>query len=1134
MMFLRDYLRVLLPLVLMFAIYHLVIVPLVEPPKTKQPIAKWIAPAIPDREEWWESSFPEGAWQRNHPRIVKTENAILLFQTREAKSKTRWLFKPLTILIPQSGSGAEPKAIVIQNSTGAEIEFKSAVEWSKEIPPIESGHLLGEITIDSPADESAKRGGMHIDARDLRINKRQIWTHQPIHMMIGNSRIDGRELLIQLDRDLLTSEPDALKDDSPFNGLDFLQLFYVDRVQIALNNGGLWPSKDDAEASQRRAHATLKCGGSFVFQFHQSKAIVQNDVHMEHHVEGMPIDTFDCQELQLQIGWNHSQSTRLSSSGASAALATGSSNWKVDRLEAFGALGKDNHDFSKWIKLDAPSIQSEAQGQYLAMDFLAGSVQLSNRLPDAAAREFPRVYLKKDAIQVWSPEVHYWSPETVANSMSLSPQSMTARSNRLGALLASGGVAQMDSKNESWKLSWSKKLRIKPDQNDLTKDLVIIEGSANVSSPSIGRFLAEEMHLWLSPMTNELAAKLAPRYPDGKIPQFLPDRMHALGEVVVNSPQLQARVEDMKIWFAYLDAVATQDTPHNAATPAVGQMHSNTGLQLSASSGPPPSPLLQPTQPARPSSFSSNVVSQSSPLNVTGKVMQARVVSSGTKAYVDNLQLDGSFSLTKDQASDTSPWPFVATGQTLNLRQTHPDVTDITITGEPNRDAKVKLGSGWVQAQELRLMQSANEFWIDHPGEAVIPLEAMQRSRSPSIHSLVSVPNTSGGFTPALASTKTQDEEVIWRELPHLRWGRRMKFDGRIAKFDGGVTIDCRVETNPSTLWHVLCSADEMNVEMLEPVSLRENSGVKANPSQVSVIRLQSAAERNVDVRLVQTDHQNNRRSTEHLRLPKIEFFVPTQELKGEGPGELWSRRLANTNPLQAGFASQPAKESLRDSEPSLQCIHLSFMGGLNGNLAHRTATFFNRVAALMGPIPNWDGAVDVHNSERLRNNQTRLNADRLSIFDGSGLSWNQPTVGSRTTTNPTAWEVEAQGSANLESLTERGELNVEADSLKYHAANDVVRISGTARQPAVITHAVGSNEPPMTTRLNSAAIRLKTGEIEGMQIQSIGGSLPAHMQRAGNQPAGSPGSRNQTNPVASPNDQLPSPRPMSILPRQR
>ena len=174
---------------------------------------------------------------------------------------------------------------------------------------------------------------------------------------------------------------------------------------------------------------------------------------MEHRVEGLPVDTFDCEELNLYVGWKGKQSSETGVRPNAAG-----SNWTVERLVAFGAAGKDNRDHSGWLKLIAPGMQADALGQHLEMDMLNGIVTLSNRLPGATARELTPVYLRRESVQVWSPEVQYQSADALANSLDDSSRKNESKNrNRLGALLAQGaGRAQMDNNQDSWKLSWGR------------------------------------------------------------------------------------------------------------------------------------------------------------------------------------------------------------------------------------------------------------------------------------------------------------------------------------------------------------------------------------------------------------------------------------------------------------------------------------------------------------------------------------------------------------------------------------------------------------------------------------------------------------------------------------------------------
>ncbi len=1103
MTFLRDYFRVLIPLCIAFAIYHATVVPLLEPGLYQQGKV-WDASLTAMRDNWWEEFFAENEWQRdkqNPPRVLKTESSTLLFQSREQKSETRWLVKPLTILIRQRDSGNNKRAVLIRNNEGAEIQFKTAVDWTQELPPIVSGQLLGEISIYSPPDDADKNNGMLINARDLRINKRQIWTNQRIRLQLGNSLVEGSFLQIFLDKDLLASEQPSAHKKSPFNGLDRLELTYVERVHVGLEPGGLWPRKDIPDVASRPAHATLTCGGSFEFQFHHSLATLKKGVHMEHLVQGLPVDMFDCAELQMTVA---SQSKSVPPTPGPEAEKTGS-NWKVERVEAFGAVGKNNSDHSGWLRLNAPGMQAEALGQHLDMDVVNGIVTLSNRLPGSTTREMMPVYLKKDEVQVWSPEVQYQSAAAIA-SASNDPAKLnpSRRINRLGAMLAQGaGRAQMESNGDTWKLSWGERLLVRPDPNETQKDLVDIKGSANISSATHGRFQAEQLYLWLIPTTPEQASELAAQSPQAKAPQWLPDRIEADGKVDVRSPSLRATVEKMQAWFTY--PIAFADAAPSAsqlpqASPAMAKSDPNelpmrTLLNLTPSTGTNADPLKQPNA-RKNSQFSKGLLTANpvSPLVVTARTMRANILRKADESRVEDLVLEGNLTLTKNQLSEDSPWPFIVTGDVLQLGQTENGLSDITIVGQP---AKVAVGSGWVEAPEMKLKQSDNQFWIDQPGKLLLPVEILQRHTTQQNNSsLVSAPNPfigtrqNIGFVPAYSPPKGNDNTIRWHEAPKLQWGGRMTFDGRTARFGGGVTIDCKMETDPKTLWHMAARSNQMSVEMEKPVSMQSHQDGSSMPNaQLSVIRLEDS----VDLQAVQTDLQGRRRSIEHMKVPQVDIFIPKQLWLAHGPGELWSRRLGNdlsignvlpTSGLSKGEATD------RSEDGTKYCIHLSFDGRMEGDMVQRKAMFYDRIIAMLGPIASWDNALNVHAVDRPGRNQSILNSDRLEIFDASGLSWNQSPNRAPLSSTRSAWEIAAQSGVKMQSNTDTGDVFIVGESMKYSAINDTVRIEGSPQQPAHISKA-GFNG-----YIRSAAYRLKTGEFEG-QITRIEGDVPSNLQQA-------------------------------------
>ena len=781
-------------------------------------------------------------------------------------------------------------------------------------------------------------------------------------------------------------------------------------------------------------------------------------------------------------------------------------------------------------------MQAKAQGQHLVMDIMNGTVTLSNKLPGSTSREMTPVYLKREAVQVWSPEVQYQTAAAIANSNQPVGNTASSAPNRLGALLAHGaGRAQMDTEGDSWKLSWGERLLVRPDPNDPGKDLVDIKGSANINSTLQGRFQAEQLYLWLIPTSAELSAQLASQYPDGNVPQWLPDRIEADGNVDVKSPSLRATVEKMQVWFEYLSQntrpitsspASTANTPLNAQPVAISSAPrptndngGSTPLKLLPPNGVTAPPLKQPVT-QRPSNNNGMLsASPVTPMIVSAKTMRAKVLRNGNESRVEDLILEGNFALSKNQLSDDTPWPFTVTGDSLRLGQTDNGTSDIAILGKP---AKVAVGSGFVVAPELKLKQSDNQFWIDHPGEILFPVEALQSNNtaSKSNNNLVNLPPPINGnapfngFIPARSQNNTAENNIKWHEAPRMQWGGRMTFDGRIARFGGGVTIHCRMETDPKTLWHIVANANQMSVEMDQPVLMRSaNDGSPVPKAQIATIRLED----NVDLQAVQTDLKMLRRSIEHMKIPQLDILVANQLWLAHGPGELWSRRLGSDSigGVLPNSGASTSFASNRASDESKQCIHLSFSGRMEGDMAQRKATFYDRILALIGPIHSWDDALNVHAVDRPGRNQSILNSDQLQIFDASGLSWNR----NANSNTGSAWEIVAQGRVQMQSNTEAGEVAVAASNLKYAAATDTVRIEGSPQQPAQI------NRAGINSFIRSASYRLKTGEFEG-QISRIEGDVPTNLQS--NRGTGSP---QPSLPAMAPNSNgsLQSPRDIPL-----
>jgi hypothetical protein len=731
-------------------------------------------------------------------------------------------------------------------------------------------------------------------------------------------------------------------------------------------------------------------------------------------------------------------------------------------------------------------MQAQANGQHLVMDLVHGMVSLSNVLPGAAPKNSSKVFLKRGNIQITSPNIQYQNPEVLGNGQQ-------SKFTRLGWVIADGiGQAQVESEEgEIWNLHWSKRLSIRPHEQ---RDLISIDGGANISSSLRGRFVAERLNLWVLPVDATIAPKLAPYYPDGQLPAFIPDSISADGQVIVKTPELSAQVESMAVRFRHLDP---QEASRAGYSVSESNLKSNTTLSPQPEPSAPVSPpvLTAPSLPASPTTPklpAARSQSAPSPMSITGKTLEADIVRIGAQSVIENLSLEGSFTLMRDFLSAESPWPLSASGDKLVIQSESSDRSNVYLTGQP---AKIAVGSGWVVANELQLSQNDQLFWINHPGELVLPQEAL--------------------------SQEPNDGTWAWRSPPRIQWGERMTFDGRNARFGGGVILDCRLQTDATTLWHLLANARTLTLDMSQRVPFQLPTGATksqrpASKPEVQVVRLDG----DVDIKAVQTDLAGVRRSAENFVLPRLEFQVPARTFIGYGPGQLWSRRFANTSSLATPLTTQAPGTVPRPAsgtgQETLQCLNLTFSGRMEGSVPQRIVSFYDKVAALLGPIANWEDQLDVRNSERLANHQSRLICDQLNLFDASHLSYNRGAPAA----SKGAWELDALGASQLTSRTESGDVVVDASRIGYAAIDDAVRIEGTVQRPATIRRIGGDNnsEAGQSIQVSSASMRLRTGQINA-QIRKIEGALPMNMQPASPQ---TPGVQNQ--PSSTPRSQSSSP----------
>ncbi len=883
-----------------------------------------------------------------------------------------------------------------------------------------------------------------------------------MHLKLGTSVVEGQDLSIVLDKDLLSQSETKTPVQSVFRGLDHIELRYVDRVHIDLPHGGLWkpkskpPEKSDAfvlmedPSKKMLASATkeppatmdVRCGGAFYFDFHSGWAKMLNSVDVTHQIVGQPLDRFQCYDLEMHFSSAEPETSVVNTNEPKAGPASDReslSTWTIDQIRAFGKPSGDPNLPEWWVRLESPGMQTNAIARRLEIDLSRGGISIFNQLQANSPIDSTRVYLQYEGLRVWSPSIVVEN-DAWRTSGNRNRAIQESEPSHLGSLDAAGpGSAQLLAEDgDEWKLSWATQLKIVPEGNE---DHLIIAGNANASSLRQGRFSAEKLDAWLFTVQDQTLEKLRALEPNRHHSKVLPDRFHAQGQVIVESAQLHAQVEDMKVWLVYplLSRVESMELPNAAGLALSPRVTQPDGFlsqpRLSTNSTPPiqPSPLGRlasssgtTNSPRSDDSFAPpsfvhadpNQPGQSleSPIHVTGPNLRAKIIVEATRNTIDDMELDGGVTVTRDHVTGTSPEPLTITGERLKLNTSENGMADVQMVGSP---ARVKVGSGSLEGPEVRFNQRDQRVWIDHPGEFVVPVESF-------------------------AKPTNRGQGIQWQSSPRIRWAGGMIFDGQVANLSGGVALDGDFISNGEARWVVQGNAESMQVILTAPIGL---NGDRKSPSDLDQIILEDQ----VDIRATQLNTKGERVSLERIAVPKLTINMLQQTLVGQGAGWVRSRRFGKSlgsSPLPN--ASNPATPSVKKDKQELFCMHLTFAGTMHGSFKNYDLRFQDRVECLLGPIRNWEESLDVNQLRRLALGQSLLTCDVLQIVNTSNLSSSRSTsFDGKSSSN--AWELDAQGHVKIDSVMESGLLNVIATQAQFVGLQDLLRIKGTVNSPAEV-----------------------------------------------------------------------------------
>jgi hypothetical protein len=511
-----------------YAIYAVFVVQFVEPTAThaEGPTVRPPEPRAPHGFEKW---FEQGSWERRNPKFLETEKGTLLFDecTQLENGNLELRRCALVSSLPPAADGSE-RPVILRAEGGAELMFDTQLDIARgRFGQLRSGLIRGRVTIDSPPSHPSKQDGLHIETTNLQINKDRIWAPGDVRFLYAKSSGSGCDLSIRFHPSKSKSETDSSAPEmGSIKSLELVQLNRLD-LQLAgnlLNHSPEGPTRatKPGGTDARPVSIEVRCEGPFLFDFDRAIATLAEKVDVIHHGTEGPSDQLLCDLLEIHFGTDSEEGHPLSPSQPQRVVAVG-----------YPATFR------------SPGRRMEARAERIELVMATRHLWLKDR---------QRVKLIGDELQLMAPEVEYQFDEDggLGQFWAAGPGQL---SGRVGA-----DKKQLD-------VAWTDEVRLFPQAN---RKVLTIRAADQVALDTIGELSADELHLFLQ--------ELPPTQPGERL-QIQLDRLQALGQVVIESPQLSARLAEARLWFRPATGQesapspltstgeAWPDRPRNAADP---------------------------------------------------------------------------------------------------------------------------------------------------------------------------------------------------------------------------------------------------------------------------------------------------------------------------------------------------------------------------------------------------------------------------------------------------------------------------------------------------------------------------------------------------------------------------------------
>lgn len=1073
------------------AVYQSTFAVWVEPGSLPE-IAMAASPAI-RKDDGLNSLFAPDAWQRGNCKRLKTRDFTLLFENWEQISGDQWKLWPVSVVL-----GTDSKSpLVLDAAEGAEIKFTESLDvMSGGAPPIERGRMIGSVRIhnqhfadaqSSPrtqvppsaqtnptsGSQASQKRRINIEASDVGIDHRKIWTTQPIRAQLGDVKLVGRDLTLHLS----TTGGIVTGGDNALAMLDRLELIYLDELTIPLTDGGLWDASDVAKPQQPRqvpgrpmplgreriadsppssGLATVHCRGRVTYQFATGELALVDHVEVRHQasVNLATIDTFRCDELRMRFADLLAKRKR--------------GEELPDYLLSMVALGRP-------ARATLPSFDVDLAAGQIELDTRAGLVRMGG----------PAGVLVSYAGNRWQfGQVNYMLHPTDP---------------KLLGTFEAIGKGRMDVAKKLdvpvTELQWTSGVKL--ERTGANEEFTLtMDGDVAAAMTDGGTFRCDTARLVLqSSADGALPSSPAATLSQTSM-QLIPKHFQAIGkEVRLNTPVIDIATRLLNLYFEVVPT--TSNAPATSTT-----ANSSEGLnptETAKSDGALRRWVKQPGSEKVDTTLVANSTPVASdPPSIHGDTITAKLRLSDGSVTARDLTVVGNVSLRHEIQSQSGALPAVMSGDSLALIDGGGN--DILQIGSGvDRPARFDLGDGFFVGPMIQVRMADNVVWIRDAGEFQLPTQILPQVSSvlprgqmmpidaqPSSNAIRQDNALPPEFSVQAAS------KIEWLSPPRCRWKGQMVFDGRTAVLTDGVDIHATIVAGDERdVWDMQLTGDQLQVVLDQDVKVRDVESVKS--ATVDHVLITGSPTNPLFVTANQLTADGTRKARHVLAAPQLTLTPKSGLLNGAGPGwyRAWMQMGAAspfTQPVANRYTTSREMANPGTALSSMFGVHLVYQKSLDANLNTKSLDFISHVRIAARHVGTWDDLIDVAQMQGLRLGESTLDCDRLRLAIDGTRAW-APIAD--------AWQLEAMANIAFQTRNEKGLFHGTADRASYEASKDIFLIEGSPGRAAIINQTLPTGQPGISASVNRMMVNPKTMEVQNYEFQRLQlGTLPSGLTK--------------------------------------